>query len=396
MDCREQLEEYIRSIKIISSHNHHLPYALCRGTGLTELLESSYVVWAARPPKITETEKWREYLLKNGTNSFLRWIFPALEEIYGIPFRPETLTQIDAAIRAAYGAPAHPLKILTEKCRFEKIVNERQPNPGDDLGHPELFSPSFRCDCFFSGYQKDRPEPNGFFAWSLFKNQNVKTMEEYFSEMRSAIKEKKALGCVALKVAIAYERPIVFENTDLKKAYAALNNESPTEREVRDFGDAVMFEIAKISAEFNMPLQIHTGTGQYDKTNPMGLLKLIRENPDTKFHLLHGGFPWVDDTYALLNAFTNVFSDTCWIPYLSTTAARTYIKTALEVSDCHRLTWGDDTWRAEDSLGALRAMEHSLSLALSDMITDGAIDMDYAKYIAQRIMHDNAKSLFNL
>ncbi len=396
MDYVEQLSEHIHSLKVVSSHSHHLPWELCRGKGLDELWENTYVVWAARPPKIADTEKWREYLKRNGTNSFLRWIFPAFGEVYGIAFCPENLPKLDAAVRAAYDDPAFPLKILTENCRFEKVVNERQPNPGDNLGHPELFSPSFRCDCFFSGYRKDKPEPNGFYAWSLFENQNIKTMDEYLAEMRSAIKAKKERGCVALKVAIAYERPLTFENTDLKKASAALNNENPAESELFAFGDAVMFALAQIAAELGMPLQIHTGTGQYDRTNPIGLLKLIRKNPATRFHLLHGGFPWVDDTYALLSAFPNVYSDTCWIPYLSTTAARTYIKTALEVSDCHRLTWGDDAWRAEDSLGALRAMEHALSLALADMIADGAIDLDYAKYIAGRIMRDNSKDLFGI
>ena len=167
-------------------------------------------------------------------------------------------------------------------------------------------------------------------------------------------------------------------------------------RDVIAFGDVVMHELATIAADLDLPLQIHTGSGQYEKTNPIGLLSLIQSHPQTKFHLLHGGFPWVDDTYALLLAAPNVYSDTCWIPYLSTHTAKNYLITALEVADTHRLTWGCDTWMPEDSVGALLAMEHTLARALADMITDGAATFSYACYIAKRILADNAKELFGI
>ena len=395
-DIRQELLEYIRSLRIVSTHNHHLNDEDYRGVGLRELLEHSYVNWAARPPQIGDTAAWERYLLKNGTNSFFRWLFAALEQVYGIPVRADAVPALDDAVRAAYADPQHHLRLLTDTCRFDAVVNERQPRPGDDLGHPSLFKPSFRCDCFFSGYLAGKPEPNGFFARSLFADRECATMRSYLDEMRRAVARKKAGGCAALKVAIAYERPIVFENTDLVRAGKALNNPNATEQEILDFGDVVMDELASVAAELGLPLQIHTGTGQYERTNPIGLLKLIRRHPDTVFHLLHGGFPWTDDTYALLLAAPNVFSDTCWIPYLSTFAARGYLVTALEVADAHRLTWGCDTWMPEDSVGALLAMEHVLSRALADMIEDGAIDMPYARYIAKRILHDNAQELFAL
>ncbi len=390
------LLEYIRSLRIVSSHNHHLNDWDYEGIGLRYVLEHSYTNWADTPPALDDAAAWEKYLLKNGTNSFFRWLFAALEKIYGIPVRPENLPALDAAVKKAYADPQHHLRLLTENCRFDAVINERQPRPGDDLGHAELFKPSFRCDCFFSGWLADKPEPNGFLARSLFEDRECRTMEEYLAQMRRAIEGRKAAGCAALKVAIAYERPIEFANTDLKKAERALNNPDATEQEIMDFGDVVMHEIAAIAADLKLPLQIHTGTGQYERTNPIGLLSLIRSHPDTIFHLLHGGFPWVDDTYALLLAAPNVYSDTCWIPYLSTTAAKTYLITALEVADAHRLTWGCDTWMPEDSVGALMAMEHVLACALGDMIDDGAIDFDYACYIAKRILRDNAKELFGV
>ena len=50
----------------------------------------------------------------------------------------------------------------------------------------------------------------------------------------------------------------------------------------------------------------------------------------------------------------------------------------------------------DDSVGALLAMEHVLAKALEAMIEDGAIDYEYAVYIARRILHDNGADLFGV
>ncbi|NLX93659.1 MAG: amidohydrolase family protein [Clostridiales bacterium] len=392
-----EILEYINSLRVISSHNHHLSDELYRGLDLNGILQNSYANWADTPPDINDAAAVDEFLNRTRCNSFVRWICDAFEQLYGVPFTGKTALLLNETIKTAYAKNENQhLDILQKNCRFDKIINDRQPVPGYDLGHPELFAPSFRCDGFFSGYLKDKPEPNGFFPYSLFEENSVHSLPGYLEQMRLAIKAKKQSGCVALKVAIAYERPLNFENTDIDKAAKAFNNREATEKEILDFGDVVMFHIAEAAADFSLPLQIHTGMGQCRGTNPMQLLTLIERNPNTTFHLLHGGFPWLSDTFALLMQFKNVYTDTCWIPYLSTTAATQYIIEALEVAGAHRLTWGDDAWMAEDSYGALLAMEHALSNALVRMIEDGAIDLPYALYIAKRMMHDNAKELFDI
>ncbi len=392
-----ELKEYIGSLSVISTHDHNWPDSFYDSAGLAFIFRNSYAAWCGELPDIHDHEQCAGYILRYKCNSFFLWLFEALERLYGLPFTAENLPEIDRRVRDAYEKDsARHIRILKERCRFKRIVNDRQADPGSDLGRPELFAPSFRCDGFFSGYMRDKPEPNGFLVYSLFGDARIETLADYLEAMRLAVKRKKEAGCVALKVAIAYERPLTFENTDINKAAGAFNNPGATEKEILDFGDKVMFSLAQAAAEFNLPLQIHTGMGQLKATNPIGLQKLIETYPETRFHLLHGGFPWFDDNYALLAQFKNVWSDTCWIPYLSASAAAEYIITALEVSDAHRLTWGSDAWISEDAYGALLAMEHTLALALSRMINDGLADKPYAKYIAKRILHDNAKEFFGI
>lgn len=396
MNAREFLLNKMRRMPIVDTHCHHLPDGMYEGVGLQRLLDNSYAAWASPAPDPADGAAVAQYVDENLCNTYFRWLFFALEELYGIPATPANFPELDRRVRAAYENPAHHLGVLTDVCRFEKIVNERQPEPGSDLGHPELFFPSFRCDSYFSGYLSGKPDPNGFLARSTFENPNVDSIASYLSEMRRAVARKRDAGCVAVKVAIAYERPLDFTLSDEDAAGHALENPAATEREVTAFGNLVMREICRTAGDLGIPVQIHTGMGQLVGTNPIRLVPLIAEFPGTKFHLLHGGFPWLDDTLALLHNFQNVWSDTVWIPYLSTRKAVDYLVSALEVGGATKLTWGCDAWMSEDSLGALRAMEHVLSIALSEMVDDGAFPVGYAEALARRVFSENARGLFGL
>jgi hypothetical protein len=394
MKTREFLLNKMRRMPIVNTHCHHLPDGMYRGIGLRDVLNQSYAGWMSPAPDPMDLAAVSKYVDENLCNTYFRWVFQALEELYGLPAAPENFPELDRRVRAAHEEPDHHLMLLTQVCRFEKIINERQPDPGSDLGHPALFRPSFRCDSYFSGYDRDKPDPNGFFARSTFENPNPANLDAYLDEMRWAIARKKSAGSVGLKVAIAYERPLDFGLIDREAAARALDNPGADAREVAAFGNLVMRDICRAAAELNLPLQIHTGMGQLVGTNPIRLVPLIEEFPETKFHLLHGGFPWLDDTLALLHNFKNVWSDTAWIPYLSTTKAVDFLISALEVSGATKLTWGCDAWMGEDSLGARRAMEHALTIALSAMVNDGAFPVGYGETLARRIFSENARGLF--
>ncbi len=396
---RRELLEYIKQIKITNTHCHHLDDGLYENIGLFDVLRHTYVAWCANIPDIPDFSDFAaaEGFVQNARcNTFFRWLSASMQELYSLPLTADNMPALDARIKEAYRDKGYHIDVLTGRCRFEKIINDRQSDPGSSLGHPALFAPSFRCDSFFSGYDSNQPDNDGFLCHTLFGDGSPETPGEFLKAMDGAIKKKKAAGCVALKVAMAYIRPINFDSVDYKKAEKAFGNPNASVDEITAFGNIVMNAICDSAAKYSLPLQIHTGMAALDRTRPSELLGLIKRHPETKFHLLHGGFPWFSDTYALLASFNNVWSDTCWIPYLSSTRAADYIVTALEVSGADRLTWGCDAWMPEDSCGALLAMEHTLSKALAEMVCDGAFGMDYAKYLARCILRENGKELFGV
>src|SRR5207249_2854625 len=66
------------------------------------------------------------------------------------------------------------------------------------------------------------------------------------------------------------------------------------------FEDYVMWQLVRLSAKHELPFQIHTGDARIQGSNPMLLVDLIQANPQTKFVLFHGGYPWVGETAAIV------------------------------------------------------------------------------------------------
>lgn len=390
-----ELAEYMRSQRIISAHNHHRGDADFAGMDLQRLISWTYVNWVNPFPDITDREACAAYIRRYATNCSFRWFAAAMRDIYGLPFTAENLPELDARVRRAYADPAWHIRLLRENCRFDRVVNDKQDDPGSDLGHPELFAPSFRCDGFFSGYVKDKPEPNNVFIWNYLPGE-PETLEEYLNMIPEVIAGKKRAGCAALKVAIAYERGLDFAPPDYALAAEAFGNKSPAPPALKAFGDAVMLAVCEGARASGLPLQVHTGMGGLEKANPAQLLWLIKNNPGVTFLLLHGGFPWLDDTLGLVRGFRNIVSDVCWIAYLSSSAAEDYLVRLLETADSHRVLWGCDTWMPEDSRGALLAFERVLPAALERLMSAGATDAEGARYIIDRILRENARELFRL
>ena len=47
----------------------------------------------------------------------------------------------------------------------------------------------------------------------------------------------------------------------------------------------------------------------------------IAANPQTKFILFHGGYPWIGETGAIATRYQNVWIDSVWLPTISFTMA---------------------------------------------------------------------------
>ncbi len=395
----EKLYDYSGSLtEIMNTHSHFIPNYAGDAITLHQILQMTYISWIS--PVFPDTYEGRKaYIEKMSSNSYFRWMAKSVGELYGsgIPLTLENWDLIDANLRSAYLDKDNSVNILKNKCLYKAIILDKYENPGFDDSLPEIMTPTFRCDQFLCGYFIDGHDENKNYPYrTLGLAKCPGTIKEYVTAVSSKIAEMKKRGCVSIKIAIAYERDIFFEKTDLAQADIAFNNPDAKPLDIRAFGNFMMYRLCKIAAVNDMPVQIHTGLGKLERSNAIGLWQLIHNNPGTKFVLFHCGYPWMDDILGLLHNYKNVYPDLCWLPLISTSAAVRFLKEALEVGDSGRFCWGCDTWTAEESFGALLAVRHVLAKALSEMCEEDAITFEMATHLIYSILCTNAKNIYNI
>ena len=89
-----------------------------------------------------------------------------------------------------------------------------------------------------------------------------------------------------------------------------------------------------------------------------------------------------------------VYADLCWLPLISTSAAKRFLREALEIGGSNRILWGCDTWTSEESYGAVLAFRRVVSEVLSEMCQEGYLSCEEACYTVGQIWRGNALKLF--
>ena len=330
----QELMNYISDHKIRNTHSHHLPEQAMVDFDLDKLINNTYLQWQQVTPGTT-AESRNAYLEKTRYKSYFVWLQKAIGELYGIsePITAQNWDQISDQIRKAHQSPDFYMDVLKNKCKYQKVIVDTYWNPGSDNGRPELFTPAFRLDLFFLGYKKGLRNHDGV---SLEENfgELPDNLQDYVEWVRKWIIQKKSEGCVALKIAMAYERSLHFEKVTREQAERVfrLKESDITQEDIRCFQDYLFWKICEIAAEVSLPLQCHTGMGQVIDTNILQLNNVIKNNPETKFVLLHCGFPWVDDLFSIVDGYPNLYPDLTWIPILSYTASKRVMHQLIEMS----------------------------------------------------------------
>jgi len=391
---REYFLERMAEERVVSTHSHYFPEAWQPRT-LYAFLSTGYVSWMPLEGK-EDTKAGRRLILEQmAAKSYYVWAAKALQEVLKQkqPLSEKTWAQYDEAYRSYYSWE-NSLRVLKQQCRYERVLLDPFWKPG--TSHDEaIFTPVFRINSFIVAPNRvltDHSKVNPFKAFGL----KATTFKDYIDECQALVRRKKAAGAVALKAAVPYDRGIDFAAPNVKAAAKVFGAKRVTAKELKLYGDTVFDQFCRIAAEEGLPLQIHTGLGLLQNSNPMALRDTIVRHPKTKFVLFHGGFPYMDEVCGLVHQYVNVYPDLCWLPQISPTAATTFIKMILEIGLLDRLTWGCDTFSGIDTYGALLALRHSLATALADMVDSGYLSRKTAEDVILAVLRLNAKKLYGV
>ena len=432
----QEIYQHTAGHAVINTHSHHLPEAEFATYNLDTLLRNSYVNWCG--VSFDRTPESRAHFLESVRyHAYFVWLQKSLQELYAFsePLSATNWEVVSEQIRLAHQEPGRQMKVLTGQCAYRKIVQDAYWDPGSDNGYPSLFTPSFRINAFHFGYGPWTVDQDGSSPYTLYPHPFITDLDEYLDWARRKILSKQAQGCVALKLPIAYDRGLDFAEVPYNQAQAAFgrlvtaflnapNRPQPAEQsnsdssiisnvpvqpsaelpqvpgvhreDIKAFQDFLFFQICRNAAELDLPVQIHTGMGQGRRTNALWLQEVIQKNPQTRFVLLHGSYPWVEDIPALVRLYPNVFADLCWLPLGSTRAGKFLLHELIENATSDKVMWGCDTWTAEESYGALLSLRFVLSSVLAEKVSEGYLTTQDAQQIIDNILFRNAADFFRL
>jgi len=413
-----RIKAFVDSVPAIDTHDHLWPFDKLpgymetehgRGMNLAGLWHSSYFkrIHPLTPWKAGgKFEEWwaraKHDFADARATSFYRYQLPAFKDLYGNDFDQITDAQareLNDRIYRNYLDRRWLFEVITERANIELMFND-----------PYWARLDFRTDYPFgvlllnvttlvSGFHRSEfkspwDDPYRFAAeWKL----EVKSLDGYLELLDRLFREAKAKGAVCLKTTLAYQRTLLFAKVPKERAARVFGRPRSelTDAEVKEFEDYIMWRLAALSAEYNLPFQIHTGDARIQGSNPMLLVDLIEANPKTKFILFHGGYPWVGETGAIVMRHgAHVWVDSVWLPTISYTMAKRAFHEWLDVMPSNRILWGADCNHAEGVYGATEFTRRCIAEVLAERVDRGDLTEEDAKRIGKQILRDNALALF--
>jgi hypothetical protein len=241
------------------------------------------------------------------------------------------------------------------------------------------------------------------------------TLDAYINQfVLPTLRRQHDHGAIAAKFELAYLRTLAIGNptkADAAAVYAKYidTNTSPDPAAYKPLQDYLFRTIAIECGRLGMAVHFHSmaGAGSYFSIsggNPMNMEPLFNDPAmrHTNFVMLHGGWPFVHETGALLqkpNVYLDISQQALVIP--APTLA-TWLREWLELfpdkvlfaTDGYPyspyLGWEESTW-----LAARNARE-ALGIALTGMERDSEITPVRASQLAHMVLHDNAAALYKL
>jgi predicted TIM-barrel fold metal-dependent hydrolase len=227
------------------------------------------------------------------------------------------------------------------------------------------------------------------------------------------LERQRAAGAVGVKFEAAYLRALDFDDADpmlAQRIYAQyVSGGTPTRAEYKVLEDHLFRVIAREAGRRGMTVQIHvleTFGGYYHSAGaaPRLLEPALNDSTlrATKFVIVHGGWPLVNETQALL-AKPNVYADISMLGVvLSPTVLAGVLRQWLgEFPD--KVLFGTDAfdggadqgWEQVAWVGSTTA-RRALAIALTGMLRDGEITRARAESLARMVLRENALTAYGL
>ena len=333
--------------------------------------------------------------------SFYRYLLPGFRDLYGVDFdtiTDEQARQLNDKIFANYQNDNWLLDVITRRANIELMFIDPYWTRLQFARAYKFSVPVLNVSMMIGGTHASRfaSASDSPYVFAEGKGKKIATLDDYLATIEEIFQQAVAADAVCLKSTQAYQRTLRYEDVPKERAAKAFGRKADelSDAEFKDFEDFMFWQIVKLSAKYDLPFQIHTGQARIQGSNPLLLVDLIQANPQTKFILFHGGYPWIGETAVIGMKYRNVWIDSCWLPTLSYTMAKRAYQEWLEAMPSDRIMWGADTVQAEGIYAATEFTRQCLAEALAEKVERGELREEHAVRIGRQVMRDNALKLF--
>jgi uncharacterized protein len=406
---------------VVDVHEHHMPEILNdREVGLLQLFRQGYAGWTQARPYALPSEggsefsqeagpaaaSWDDiapYLERSGSNAFVRTLFSALVDLYGLGEGGITRGNweaLDAGIRARHSDPSWPAEVIA-RAGIDEIITDPYLNPLLDA-RAELgsrYRSVARVNALALAWHPEARDHNGNsgHAFARTLGFQLDTFDDYLAFLEHFVDTLGDRNQVALKSALAYDRDLCFDEPEELLARRAWGRRNPAPEEQKAFGDFVVDRLCVLAGERDIPMQMHVGTALIRGSHPLNVASLVERHPGTRFLLMHLGYPWSRDLLGMAFVYRNIWLDLTWSFMLSPSHFKLALHEAIEIlPDESRLMLGGDSWHAEESYGAITLARRLIGEVLQERVATGYLNEEDARRLARKILNENARSFFAL
>ncbi|AIY06818.1 putative metal-dependent hydrolase [Planococcus sp. PAMC 21323] len=209
-------------------------------------------------------------------------------------------------------------------------------------------------------------------------------------------------GVVGLKTIIAYRSGLEImdmNEEEARKGYKEFveNDRSPA-KSLRDYCFHIAMEECTAADKF---MHIHTGIGDGEvvitKASPSYLLDTLRleKYKDTKVHLVHGGYPWMEEAAFIVSILPNVYMDISLQNPFTGHGVERIISQVLELAPFGKVMYGSDAFTVPEMnwMGAKLFVE-CFERVLNDWVEKDYMDSEKARYIGEMILYRNFENIY--
>ncbi len=229
-------------------------------------------------------------------------------------------------------------------------------------------------------------------------------LTRYYKAMDAAVKKEKP---VSFKSVIGYITGLdvtkpTYEQAELAYyRYLQDPEDFANEKVLRDF---MLQDSMKLCLKYDLPLQIHTGSGntplcRLTKMNPLLLHDFLADEENRKVTtiILHCGYPFLREAAYVVSHFGQAHLDVSQMVYHAGLAAETGIKELLETCPFTKMLYASDGGGIpEHTWYTAKYFKQALSRALTYYVEMGVFDEATAKHYASLVLSGNAKRIYKL